>query len=262
MARRSPSFHGRAENSSPKGSPLAYVPPGTTFAGQRRLPGRVVVAFSGWVGGQQPLLDGHAAHHPEVVFGADRRREERRAHRLEVVGRRRRYRRGNAVEWHAVAGQDEGRHGEALAAQGVVLQERGVGPGLRAGRCRCRGRAARRSARREAHVGVAGAAERAATVGVAVGEIGHVRVPEDDGDGGLEFRDDGGVLGRHEFVAWPREAGPTRRGHLALDAGVGLDDDRHAPEPAARAGTGSAAAASCLAASASASSRYSVSIAP
>ena len=85
-------------------------------------------------------------------------------------------------------------------------------------------------------------------------------MPEDDGAGGLELRDDRGVLRRDELVARAREAVPAGRGDVALEAGVGLDDDRHAPERAARAAP--CGPASCRAASASASSRNSVSIAP
>ena len=97
---------------------------------------------------------------------------------------------------------------------------------------------------REAHVvRVAGASEGSAAVRVAVGEVGHVGVPDDDGAGGLEFRDDRRVLRRDQFVARARESLPAGGRDLTLDAGVRLDDDRHAPERPTRAAAPAAASA-------------------
>ncbi len=116
------------------------------------------------------------------------------------------------------------RHANRVAGVGAVAEHGHVR--------RHRGdRAARRSAGREAHVvGVAGAAERAAAVGVAVGEIRHVRDADDDRAGGAQLGCHGGVARRDQLVARHGEPRPAGSGDLPGEAGIGLDHDRHAPQ--------------------------------
>src|SRR6266702_4270330 len=108
----------------------------------------------------------------------------------------------------------------AVAEHGEVGGDRGYG-------------SAGRAAGAESNViGVAGAPVGGAAVSVAGGEIGHVGFAENDGSGGTQFRDDGGVAGSDEFVSGNHVTLPSIAGDQPLDAGVFFDDYGDAPEEA------------------------------
>ena len=123
-----------------------------------------------------------------------------------------------------------------LVADGHADRVAGVGSVAEHGIVRGDGcdRASGRAAGAEAHiVGIAGASEGRAAIGIARGKIRHVGLPEDDGSGRAQLGDDGRIPGRDQFMAGDHVAFPSIRSDQALDAGVGLGNDRNAPQGAA-----------------------------
>ena len=65
-----------------------------------------------------------------------------------------------------------------------------------------RSRSSRRSARTESHiVGIARPSAGAAAVGVTCGKVRHVGLPENDGPGGAQLRNNRGVFRRNQLMA-------------------------------------------------------------